>query len=280
MINRHFYQPIGVFDSGIGGLTVANAILKHLPNEELIYFGDTAHMPYGEKSADAIRYYCLKIVKFLLEKNCKIIVIACNSAASAAYKILLDFFEHEVLFVNVVDPLVKRVCTEGVTLGEKNFKKVGVIATKATIATGVYEQKLKELQPNLEVISLATPLLAPMIEEGFFHDKISHSVIENYLSFADFQGIEALLLACTHYPLIKTDIEDFFNNQVKIFDSTDVVAEEVRKKLEKNNLLNDKKRHPHRFFVSDYTESFERTTQIFFPETIKLEPVGIWTEGM
>ena len=280
MINRHFYQPIGVFDSGIGGLTVANAILKHLPNEELIYFGDTAHMPYGEKSADAIRYYCLKIVKFLLEKNCKIIVIACNSAASAAYKILLDFFEHEVLFVNVVDPLVKRVCTEGVTLGENNFKKVGVIATKATIATGVYEQKLKELQPNLEVISLATPLLAPMIEEGFFHDKISHSVIENYLSFADFQGIEALLLACTHYPLIKTDIEDFFNNQVKIFDSTDVVAEEVRMKLEKNNLLNDKKRHAHRFFVSDYTQSFERTTQIFFPETIKLEPVGIWTEGM
>ena len=280
MINRHFYQPIGVFDSGIGGLTVANAILKHLPNEELIYFGDTAHMPYGEKSADAIRYYCLKIVKFLLEKNCKIIVIACNSAASAAYKILLDFFGHEVLFANVVDPLVERVCTEGVTLGENDFKKVGVIATKATIATGVYEQKLKELQPNLEVISLATPLLAPMIEEGFFHDKISHSVIEKYLSFADFQGIEALLLACTHYPLIKTDIEDFFNNQVKIFDSMDVVAEEVRMKLEKNNLLNDKKRHSHRFFVSDYTQSFERTTQIFFPETIKLEPVGIWTEGM
>ena len=273
MINRHFYQPIGVFDSGIGGLTVANAILKHLPNEELIYFGDTAHMPYGEKSADAIRYYCLRIVKFLLEKNCKLIVIACNSAASAAYKILLDFFEKEVLFVNVVDPLVKRVCSE-------NYQKVGVIATKATIKTGVYEQKLKELNPDLEVVSLATPLLAPMIEEGFFHDKISHSVIENYLSYPDFRGIEAMLLACTHYPLIKADIEIFFENNVKVYDSTDVVAEEVRQKLAENNLLNDKKRHNHRFYVSDYTESFERTTKVFFPSEIRLERMPIWTEGM
>lgn len=273
MLNRHFYQPIGVFDSGIGGLTVANAILKHLPNEEIIYFGDTAHMPYGEKSADAIRYYCLRIVKFLLEKNCKLIVIACNSAASAAYKILLDFFEKEVLFVNVVDPLVKRVCIE-------DYKKVGVIATKATIKTGVYEQKLKELNPDLEVISLATPLLAPMIEEGFFHDKISHSVIENYLSYPDFQGIEAMLLACTHYPLIKPDIETFFNSQVKVYDSTDVVAEEVKQKLSEQGLLNDKRRHEHRFYVSDYTESFERTTKIFFSSEIRLEHQPIWTEGM
>ena len=280
MTNRHFYQPIGVFDSGIGGLTVANAILKHMPNEEIIYFGDTAHMPYGEKSADAIRYYCLRIVKFLLEKNCKIIVIACNSAASAAYRILLDFFEKEVLFVNVVDPLVERVNTEPASRLGRGYKKVGVIATKATVKTGVYEQKLKELNPDLEVVSLATPLLAPMIEEGFFHDKISHSVIENYLSYPDFEGIEAMLLACTHYPLIKPDIEAFFENKVKVFDSTDVVAENVRKLLEIHQLLNDKRRHNHRFFVSDYTESFERTTKIFFPEEIKLERMAIWTEGM
>lgn len=273
MINRHFYQPIGVFDSGIGGLTVANAILKHLPNEELIYFGDTAHMPYGEKSADAIRYYCLRIVKFLLEKNCKLIVIACNSAASAAYNILLDFFGKEVLLVNVVDPLVERVYTEG-------YKKIGVIATKATIKTNVYEQKLKELQADLKVVSLATPLLAPMIEEGFFHDKISHSVIENYLSYPAFEGIEAMLLACTHYPLIKNDIEAFFNHRVKIYDSTDVVAELVKKKLGEHHLLNDKRRHKHHFYVSDYTDSFERSTQMFFSAPICLERMPIWTEGM
>ena len=200
-------------------------------------------------------------------------MIACNSAASAAYKILLDFFGQEVLFVNVVDPLVERVYTEG-------YRKVGVIATKATIKTGVYQQKLKELQSDLEVISLATPLLAPMIEEGFFHDKISHSVIENYLSYPDFEGIEAMLLACTHYPLIKTDIEVFFDNKVKIYDSTDVVAEEVKRKLAEHNLLNDKKRHEHHFYVSDYTESFERSTKVFFPSEIKLERMPIWTEGM
>ena len=209
----------------------------------------------------------------MIEKNCKCIVIACNSAASAAYKILLDFFEKEVLFVNVVDPLVDRVSSE-------NYSKVGVIATKATIKTGVYEQKLKELNPDLEVVSLATPLLAPMIEEGFFHDKISNSVIENYLSYPDFGGIVAMLLACTHYPLIKSDIEAFFVNKVKVYDSTDVVAEEVRKKLTEHNLLNDKKRHNHRFYVSDYTESFERTTKIFFPSEIRLERMPIWTEGM
>lgn len=274
MHNRHFYQPIGVFDSGIGGLTVANALLRYLPNEEIIYFGDTAHMPYGEKSADAIRYYSLRIAKFLLEQNCKLIVVACNSASSAAYKILLDFFEGEVLFVNVVDPLVKRVVTEG------GYKKVGVIATKATIQSGVYEQKLKEAQTELEVVSLATPLLAPMIEEGFFHDKISHSVIENYLSYPDFEGIEALLLACTHYPLIKQDIVEYFDNRVTVYDSTDVVAKEVKNKLQKHRLLNDKQRNPHRFYVSDYTPSFEKTTKIFFENDVKLEEAAIWTKGM
>ena len=105
VISHQRNQPIGVFDSGIGGLTVANAIIKHLPEEEIIYFGDTFHLPYGDKSADAIRYYSLKIVKFLLEKNCKMIVIACNSASSAAYDVLLDFFKGQVLFVNVVDPV-------------------------------------------------------------------------------------------------------------------------------------------------------------------------------
>jgi len=137
-------QPIGIFDSGIGGLTVANAITKHLPNEEVIYFGDTAHLPYGEKSADAIRYYCITISKFLLEKGCKMIVIACNSASSAAYDVLVDFFSGQTLFVNVVDPLVDAVTNEG-------YGKVGVIATKATINTGIYRRKLLEKEPVLQV---------------------------------------------------------------------------------------------------------------------------------
>lgn len=262
-------HPIGVFDSGIGGLTVAKALKQYLPEEQIIYFGDTAHLPYGDKSADAIRYYAIKIAKFLLDKQCKLIVIACNSASTTAYEVLLDFFDGQVLFVNVVDPLVE-------TLSKHNFKKVGVIATKATISTGIYRKKLLEKQANLEVVSLATPLLVPMIEEGFFQNHISHSVIQQYLSVPQFEGIEALLLACTHYPLIRSDIEDYFNQTVEVFDSTDVVADQVKIILEQHDLLNKKRNSAHQFFVSDYTESFEKTTKLFYQEQIELQQCPIW----
>ncbi len=263
------HQPIGIFDSGIGGLTVANAIIQLLPQEEIIYFGDTAHMPYGDKSADSIRYYCLRIAKFLLEKKCKMIVVACNTASSAAYRVLLDFFKNEILFVNVVDPLVDETVSHA-------YKKVGVIATKATIQSRIYESKLQEKQPDLEVGSLATPLLAPMIESGYFHDKISKTVIETYLSQAPLQDIDALLLACTHYPLIRDEIDAYFDKKVAVLDSTQVTAAAVKSKLAQKGLLNDQRTQPHRFFVSEYTQSFEETTRIFYQEAINLEHVPIW----
>lgn len=262
-------QPIGVFDSGIGGLTVANAIQQRLPQEQLVYFGDTAHLPYGDKSADAIRYYSLRIAKFLLEQNCKMIVIACNSASTAAYKVLLDFFRQEALFVNVVDPLVDRVVSEG-------FQKVGLIATKATVHSGVYEQLFRQKQPGLELRSLATPLLTPMIEEGYLQNRISSALIDNYLQDPQLEGIEALLLACTHYPLIRPEIDAFYRHQVKIFDSTDVVADLVYKKLESADLLNRSPAAPHKFYVSDYTDAFEETTRLFYPGEIQLEHCPLW----
>ncbi len=262
-------KPIGIFDSGIGGLTVANAITKHLPNEEIIYFGDTAHLPYGEKSADAIRYYCITISKFLLEKGCKMIVIACNSASSAAYDVLVDFFSGQALFVNVVDPLVDAVTGEG-------YDKVGVIATKATINTGIYRRKLLERQSTLQVASLATPLLVPMIEEGYFQNKISRTIIEDYLGRTDFADMNALLLACTHYPLIRKEIQSYLGEQVRVLDSIDVVSARVRELLTAHQLLNDQRRNPHQFYVSDYTKSFEETTRIFYEESIELEHCAIW----
>lgn len=265
----HKKQPIGVFDSGIGGLTVANAINRYLPNEEIIYFGDTAHLPYGDKSADAIRYYCLKIVKFLLERDCKMIVIACNSASSAAYSVLVDFFPGEAIFVNVVDPLVAGVI-------EKNYKKVGIIATKATIRSDVYQRKLREQQPELEVAALATPLLAPMIEEGYFDNRVSKVVIETYLSNDLFKGIDALLLACTHYPLIRTDISDYLGKGVEVLDSTLFTVRDIENKLRKRDLLNDKKKKAHQFYVSDYTQSFEETTRLFYNEHLQLDHYAIW----
>ena len=265
----HKKQPIGVFDSGIGGLTVANAINRHLPNEEIIYFGDTAHLPYGDKSADAIRYYCLKIVKFLLERDCKMIVIACNSASSAAYNVLVDFFPGEAIFVNVVDPLVEAVA-------ENDFKKIGIIGTKATIRSKVYQRKLREQQPELKVSSLATPLLAPMIEEGYFHNRVSQVVIETYLSNEEFKDIEALLLACTHYPLTRKDIKTFLGKGVEVLDSTLFTVKNIEDKLLKQNLLNDEKNNSHQFYVSDYTQSFEETTNLFYDEDLQLEHYAIW----
>jgi glutamate racemase len=262
-------RPIGIFDSGIGGLTVANAIVQALPREEIIYFGDTAHLPYGDKSADAIRYYSLRISKFLLEQDCKMIVVACNSASSAAYHVLVDFFRGQALFVNVVDPLAEAVARKG-------FHKVGIIATKATVQSGMYERQLRALQPDLEIASLATPLLAPMIEEGYVHNEISQAVLRSYLGHASLQGIDALLLACTHYPLIRPEIETFFEGKVEIFDSTDVVAMAVQQRLGAKNLLSEEKRRPHRFFVSDYTPSFESTTRLFYQEEIALEHCAIW----
>ena len=265
----HKKQPIGVFDSGIGGLTVANAINRYLPNEEIIYFGDTAHLPYGDKSADAIRYYCLKIVKFLLERDCKMIVIACNSASSAAYNVLVDFFPGEAIFVNVVDPLVEAVA-------DNNFQKIGIIGTKATIRSKVYQRKLKEQQPGLKVSAIATPLLAPMIEEGYFHNRVSQVVIETYLSNEEFSDIEALLLACTHYPLIRKDIKNFLGKGVEVLDSTLFTVKNIEAKLLKQGLLNDEKNNTHQFYVSDFTQSFEETTRLFYNEHLQLEHYAIW----
>lgn len=157
-----------------------------------------------------------------------------------------------------------------------SFLVIYVIATKATIQSGIYEQQLLHLQPGLEVRPLATPLLAPMIEEGFVHNEVSQVVLESYLGHEQLHGIEALLLACTHYPLIKPEIEAFYDHKVEVFDSTDVVAGEVKRKLGEHGLLNDQRRHAHRFYVSDYTPTFEQTTRVFYQEDIHLEHYPMW----
>src|SRR5690242_5737048 len=152
-------QPIGIFDSGIGGLTVANAVSKLLPEEQIIYFGDTAHLPYGDKSKELIRSYAATITDFLLiDKKCKAVVIACNTASAAAYELLRDKYKDVVPVINVIDPMIEAV------IADDSIKKVGVIATKTTIASGVYPEKFSRRKPSLQYAELATPLLASMIE--------------------------------------------------------------------------------------------------------------------
>jgi len=263
-------QPIGIFDSGIGGLTVANAIHQLLPNEQIIYFGDTAHMPYGDKSPEAIKYYSLKIGQFLLEQNCKAIVIACNTASSLGFDDLNSMIKGKIPVINVIDPTVDYI------LSHKKLKNIGVIGTKATIKSNVYARKIKEKNETLAVESLATPLLAPMIEEGFFNNNISKTIINSYLSKTKLKKVDALVLACTHYPLIKKEISEFYDREISILDSGEIVAEHVKKILSKKKLLSTKKATQHHFYVSDFTSSFEKSTKLFFKEKIHLELKNLW----
>ena len=242
MANSNSFQPIGVFDSGIGGLTVAHAISKLMPNEQIIYFGDTAHLPYGDKSPELIHSFVQNISKFLIqEENCKSVVIACNTASATSYEFLRDKHEGNYPIINVIDPIVEAI------VKDDTIKKVGLIATKTTVESGVYQEKLKRRNPDVEVGVLATPLLAPMIEEGFSQDKISHSVIENYLSNPKFEDIDALILGCTHYVLIKDEINDFFERKVKLFDSTDILALKLKAILENEELLSTERKSKNKF---------------------------------
>lgn len=258
-------NPIGIFDSGIGGLTVANSIYNHLPTENLIYFGDTLHLPYGEKSPEAILGYSEKIADFLLSLNCKVIVIACNSASAHAYESLKEKLKNQVFLVNVIDPVVEFICEQ------KNTKTIGIIGTRATINSNIYTNKITAHNKNLTTKSKATPLLAAYIEEGFYKKpEITKLVLKEYLSDKKFENIDSLILACTHYPLIKKEIDNFYKKKVKLIDSTKIVAKKVKQILENNNLTNDLYSENHQFFVSDYTKSFESTAKQFFKQPLRL----------
>lgn len=263
-------QPIGIFDSGVGGLTVAHAIKQVLPGESLIYFGDTAHLPYGDKSAESIRFYSGKITEFLLSHNSKVVLVACNSASASAFESLKSQFRDKTIIIDVIDPVVDY-------LGKRNFKKVGIIGTKRTITSGTYEQKLRDKAPNTGVVSMATPLLVPMIEEGFIFDDISNAIIRTYLSNESLSGIEALVLGCTHYPIIKNQISKFFNFNVEVLDSGRTVSHILRDILEKNDLLNDSGKVRDQFFISDYTPYFEKIARMFFEGEINLQKADIWS---
>ncbi len=265
-------QPIGIFDSGVGGLTVAHAVKQLLPGENLIYFGDTAHLPYGDKSAESIKYYSRRITEFLLEHDSKVVLVACNSASASAFDTLKKEFKNKTILIDVIDPVVEYISS-------RDFKKIGVIGTKRTISSGTYESKVKERSPSTTVVSLATPLLVPMIEEGFIFDDISNAIIRAYLSDQSLAGIQALILGCTHYPIIKNQISKIFNFNVEVVDSARMVATILRNVLESKGLLNDSGKVKDLFFVSDYTPYFEKIAKMFFEGEINLKKADIWSQA-
>ncbi len=269
MMAKH--SPIGLFDSGVGGLTVANALHNILPSEQLVYFGDTAHLPYGDKSKEAIVEYSLGITDFLLAQKCKVILIACNTASANAYEEVRAHVGARAVVMNVIDPVVNQVCAE-----ENGTRTIGIIGTKATIDSGTYEKKILEITPRLQVSSLATPLFVPMIEEGFVFDDISNAIIRSYLSRRELVGIESLILGCTHYPIIRNQISRFFDFNVNVLDTAQIVALAVQKFLSENDMLSGQPAGDNLFFVSDHTPYFEVIANMFFNEKIHLEKNNIW----
>lgn len=252
MMNKN--APIGVFDSGVGGLTVAREIMRQLPNEKVVYFGDTARVPYGSKSKEIVTRYSRQIVHFLQSQEVKTIVIACNTASAYA----LDEIEKEVdiPMIGVVKPgalVASQVTSNG---------KIGVIATEGTISSEIYSQYINEINPSASVVGKACPLFVPLVEEGLWQDPVTDEIAKRYLTELIDIGIDTLILGCTHYPLIRSTVGRIMGEGVRLVNPAYETARELKELLEKENLLNDEEAklgdNKYRFYVSDAAEKFKR----------------------
>ena len=261
-------QPIGIFDSGVGGLTVAREIRRTLPGESFIYFGDTKHLPYGEKSREAIAGYSVKIAKFLLDKGCKAIVIACNSATANALEEVIAVVDGRVPVIDVIHPVARQIAS-----GE--HRHVGVIATKATVNSALYKKVIRSHAKQVKVSELATPLLVPAIEEGFKNHPITTSIIGHYLGSSKLKNIDTLILGCTHYPLLLQEIKRYYKNVVQVVDSPAIVAQELRQLLADNHLLNSGASSHQEFYVSDLTKNFATISRRIFGKDIQLQQITL-----
>ena len=246
--------PIGVFDSGVGGLTVVREIMRQIPDERIVYFGDTARVPYGSKSKDTIIRYSRQIIRFLRQQDVKAIVVACNTASAQA----LDEIEKEIdiPIIGVVKPGAK-VAAEATRNG-----KIGVIGTEGTIGSHIYSRYINELNPSAEVLGKACPLFVPLVEEGLLHDPVTDEIAMRYLSSLIDSGIDTLVLGCTHYPLIRSTVGKVMGDSVTLVNPAYETARELREMLVRENLQNTVKpelgSNQYQFFVSDAADKFIR----------------------
>jgi len=239
-------KAIGVFDSGIGGLTVLKEIIRLFPHEDTIYLGDTARVPYGTKSAETVTRYSLEITDFLVTKGIKLLVVACNTASAVALPALRG--KHSLPIIGVIEPGARKAVATTQT------KKVGVIGTEGTIKSGAYEKAIKALAPEIEVISKPCPLFVPLAEEGWTDNDVAHAAASRYLE--DMKGVDTLVLGCTHYPLLKGAIASVMGRNVRLIDSGEETALEVRRVLSKEGLLREEGTGKRTFYVTDTPERF------------------------
>jgi len=250
-------QAIGVFDSGLGGISVVRALIDLLPHEHLIYFGDTARVPYGSKSRATVIRFARQISSFLLEKQVKMIVVACNTASAVALDDLQQSLDIPV--VGVIDPGSRAAVSHAL------HGRIGVIGTSATIRSGAYRAAISQLNPEIEVVDQACPLLVPLVEEDWPRDGVIEQVLHRYLAGFQEQQPDSLILGCTHYPYLKAAIQEVVGSQVHLVDSGQETAAEVQRLLQRLQLLNQETSDPgkHQFYVSDFPQQFQETAARF-----------------
>jgi glutamate racemase len=242
---------IGIFDSGIGGLTVARAILEQLPGYDLVYFGDTARTPYGNKSALTIQSYARRCADFLISRGARVIIIACNTAASVAAELLAGAYPTPIF----------EVITPGAALAARlsHSGRIGVIGTRSTIASGAYERRILQFRPEAQVVSQPCPLLVPLVEEGWLRRRETAMIVKKYLRPLKMQQIDTLILGCTHYPVLADLIQDKAGKRIRLVDSAKAVAERLKTHLANSPELTAELSRQGRseFFISDVTPQFE-----------------------
>jgi len=257
--------PIGIFDSGVGGLTVVKAIRDLLPSESIIYFGDLAHMPYGSKGTKTVKTLALNVAKFLYNQGIKILVVACNTATSNALPYIKSEFS-DIPIIGVVEP----GSIEALNISEN--KRIGVIGTTRTINSNAYLETITSIMPSARVFQYATPTLVPLIEDGWIDHPGMYLILNDYLSYFEDKDIDTLLLGCTHYPLIKKNIK-LLRPALKIVDSAESTAKKVKETLEKINILSNNSESFIKFFASDISEVFIDLTKKIMGDYIEINIV-------
>lgn len=247
-------RPIGFFDSGLGGLTSVQELHAKLPNEKVIYYGDTARTPYGSKSPDTIREFATQIVDYLVDNDCKMIIIACNTATAMALDTLRRRYP-DIPILGVIEPTVKKVVSDG-------CKKVGVIATKATIGSDVYGKSLKALAPDIEIASLACPAIVPLVEEGIIDSDIMELTIRHYMDeWIKNNDFDDLILGCTHYPLVTKRLSKLYPN-LRLYNSSAEVISEAAEILKEKDMLAEPNDMSDRYYASDISDNFIAMTDL------------------
>ncbi|MBF0522537.1 MAG: glutamate racemase [Candidatus Omnitrophica bacterium] len=258
--------PIGVFDSGFGGLTVVKELMRQLPGEDLVYFGDTARVPYGTKSKESIIRFSVENTEVLLKQNVKMVVVACNSSASYALEVLKN--KYDIPIIGVIDPGAKKA-----TQVSRN-KRIGVIATSATVNSYSYDKAIKYFDSSVKIFSQACPLFVPLVEEGWAHKRIAVDLAEEYLKGMKKSGVDALILGCTHYPLLKNVLKKVMGKKVYLVDSAKEVAGEVKNVLLKEGLSAKQGQGKYRFLISDRPQHFQIIARKFLGRPIQVELVN------